>query len=78
METTCANKEHLPPLDRLKGIFTKDADGNIAIRTMAVVGGEEDALGCDDPRSFEELLAASIGTHPDTGKPALRLATPAE
>lgn len=76
METTCANS-HLAPEDRLKSIFTKDADGNIAIRTIAVVGGAEDALSCDDPRDFMSLLASSIGTDPETGKPALRLATPA-
>lgn len=76
MEVTCINS-HLAPEDRLKSIFTRDADGNIAIRTMAVEGGELDALSCDDPRDFMSLLASAIGTDPETGKPALRLATPA-
>lgn len=66
---------HLPPKERLRGIFTTDADGNVAIRTMNVVGCEENALSCDDPRTFEELLAQAIGTN-DCGKPALRLAQP--
>jgi hypothetical protein len=67
--------EHLPTYERLKGIFTLDADGNVAIRTMNVVGCSGDALNCGDPRTFDELLAAAIGTN-ECGKPALRLAQP--
>lgn len=66
---------HLPAKERLRGIFTTDENGNVAIRTMNVVGCEEDALSCDDPRTFEELLAQAIGTN-ECGKPALRLAQP--
>lgn len=66
---------HLPPEQRLKAVFTKDAEGNVAIRTMNVVGCTEDAVRCDDPRTFMEMLAASIGIN-DCGKPALRLAQP--
>lgn len=61
------------PKEQLKSIFCKDTDGNVAIRTTAVTDSGDDAIVCDDTRTFEQLLAAAIGVD-GNGKPALRLA----
>lgn len=74
MKVDCDNS-HIPPAQRLKSIFTKDAEGNVAIRTMNVVGCSENAIQCDDTRDVMTLLAQAIGLN-ECGKPALRLAQP--
>jgi hypothetical protein len=73
-EINCENN-HLSPEEQLKGLFTLDADGNVAIRTIAVVGCEE-GIDCNLAHlPLATLLAMAIGSSA-CGKPALRLAQP--
>lgn len=47
-------------MEELRSIFTMDSDGNIAIRINQIEACEQDALGCNDVRVFEDLLYASV------------------
>lgn len=63
----------LPIKEQLKSVFTLDTNGDVAIRTTSVTDSGDDAIKCDDTRTFEQLLAAAIGVD-GNGKPAFRLA----
>lgn len=60
-------KRHLEAMARTDGTL-------IGLPIVAVTGHTEQAIQCDDgkPRTFEALLAASIGVD-SCGKPALRV-----
>lgn len=66
-------KKDLTPEQLMAALLTKDADGNVAIRTMLVDACAEDAIDCSKAAlPLKANLSKAIGVN-DCGKPALRL-----
>lgn len=70
---TC-NNNTLTPEQILAALLTKDADGNVAIRTMLADACSENAIDCTkNALPLNANLLKAIGISRYCGKPALRL-----